>query len=210
MKFLVTAATQNEIAAFSPASEDIDILVTGVGIASTIYHLQKRLQQLDYDMIIQAGFAGSFNEELEPGETVLVSKDTFGDIGAEENYNFKTIFDMGLAAKDEFPFTNGWLINSTASLAHLEHKKVSAITVNKVSDSALVKQQRENSFDPAIETMEGAALHYLCLQENIPFFQLRTISNMVGVRDKTKWLLNASVENLDIELNKLIKKLKDL
>jgi futalosine hydrolase len=31
--------------------------------------------------------------------------------------------------------------------------------------------------------MEGAALHFVCLQEDISFIQLRAISNFVGERD---------------------------
>jgi futalosine hydrolase len=35
--------------------------------------------------------------------------------------------------------------------------------------------------------MEGAALHYTCLMEKIPFMQLRSISNYIAERDKSKW-----------------------
>jgi futalosine hydrolase len=42
---------------------------------------------------------------------------------------------------------------------------VKAITVNKVSDSGLLKQQFIKQFNADIESMEGAALHYTCLQE---------------------------------------------
>jgi futalosine hydrolase len=209
MKLLITAATTNEIAGFSPPAHNTDILITGAGITSTLYHLQKRIQQVDYDMIIQAGIAGSFTGELQLGETVLVQQDTFGDLGAEEKNVFIPLFEMGLADKDEFPFTNGWLVNQNKWLRQFDLKKVNAITVNTVSDDALLKQQREKKFSPGIETMEGAALHYLCLQENIPFLQVRSISNWVGERDKAKWLMKASIENLGAGLTGLVKKLND-
>ena len=45
----------------------------------------------------------------------------------------------------------------------------------------------ENKFLPVIESMEGAALHYVCLMEKIPFLQIRSISNYIGERDKKKW-----------------------
>ena len=209
MKLLITAATKNEIPLFSSPDKDTDILITGVGMVATLFHLQKRIHQMDYDMIIQAGFAGSFTDEIKPGETVIVQQDTFGDLGAEENNKYQTIFDMHLADKDEFPFTNGWLVNNYGLAGSFTHKKVKGITVNKLTDSLSLTQQREEIFQPGIETMEGAALHYICLQENIPFLQLRAISNRVGERDKTKWVLAAATENLDIALNGLLKKLKD-
>ena len=55
--------------------------------------------------------------------------------------------------------------------------------------------------------MEGAALHYVCLHQNIPFIQLRAISNYVGERDKTKWKIDLAISNLHNELIKLLKQL---
>ena len=65
-------------------------------------------------------------------------------------------------------------------------------------------QQFVQSFNADIETMEGAALHYVCLQEHIPFLQIRSISNHVGERDKTKWKIKEAIENLNKELQILI------
>jgi futalosine hydrolase len=58
-----------------------------------------------------------------------------------------------------------------------------------------------------IESMEGAALHYVCLQEAIPFIQLRSVSNFVGERDKTKWRMEEAVDHLNRELILLIHQL---
>ena len=55
--------------------------------------------------------------------------------------------------------------------------------------------------------MEGAAMHYVCLMEKIPFLQLRSISNYIGERNKRKWNMNESIINLNNELIKLIKKI---
>ncbi len=203
MRLLITAATKDEIALFG--DQGYDVLITGVGVPFTQYHLQKRLQQVDYDMIIQAGFAGAFTDELKLGETVVVKQDTFGDLGMEEAHGFHSIFETPFADKDEFPFSDGWLVNTDEWLNSTVYKKVNAITVNKVSDDELLKQQRIHTFRPAIETMEGAALHYVCLQEKVPFLQLRTISNYVGIRDKTQWKMKESVENLNAALNDIIK-----
>jgi futalosine hydrolase len=61
-----------------------------------------------------------------------------------------------------------------------------------------------NVFDPAIESMEGAALHYVCLMENIPFLQIRSISNYIGERNKKKWDMMDSIVNLNKALIKTI------
>jgi futalosine hydrolase len=56
--------------------------------------------------------------------------------------------------------------------------------------------------------MEGAALHYIGLKENIPFLQLRSISNYVGERDKEKWQLQEAIRNVNLVLQELLTKLK--
>src|SRR6187399_1909569 len=102
MQILLIAATKEEIQPFTATDPRVDVLITGAGIPSTIYHLQKRMQQIDYDLIIQAGIAGTFNDKLSLGQTVLVKQDSFGDLGMEEKENFTSIFESGLADKNEF------------------------------------------------------------------------------------------------------------
>ncbi len=209
MQILLTAATPNEIELFINMYGNIDILITGVGVPSTIYNLQKRLQETEYDFVIQAGIAGAFTEELNLAETVLVKQDSFGDLGTEEKNIFTPCIVSGLINPNEFPFADGWLLNSAGIPKNSVLKAVKAVTVNKVSDSSIQKQQLINSFSPHIESMEGAALHYICLQEEIPFVQIRAVSNYVGERDKSKWKIHEAFENLNTELSILINQLKD-
>jgi futalosine hydrolase len=209
MQILLVAATPNEIELFINKYANVDILVTGVGTPATIYHLQKRLHQMDYDFVVQAGIAGSFSTDIALGETVVVKQDTFGDLGAEEKRIYTPYFTSGLINGHEFPFANGWLMNPTILPRGMELRAVKSVTVNRVSDSFLQKVQLIDAFDAQVETMEGAALHYVCLQEEIPFLQIRSVSNYVGERDKSKWSIKASFENLNENLTRLIQQLKD-
>jgi futalosine hydrolase len=209
MQILLIAATPNEIELFINQYSNVDILITGVGTPATIYHLQKKLYQGDYDFVIQAGIAGAFSNELSLGETVLIKQDTFGDIGAEEKRIFTPFTSSGLIDGHHFPFANGWLINATTLPKNVTLKSVKAVTVNKVSDSFLQKIQLTDAFDAQVESMEGAALHYVCLLEKISFIQIRSISNYVGERDKSKWKIKEAFENLNTELTRLIRQLKD-
>lgn len=203
MRILVIAATENEVDVDNLKKTAVEFLVTGVGVPATIYQLQKRLQQDKPGMVIQAGIAGSFGDRA-LGEVVLVKQDVFADLGMEEQGEFRTVFDSGFADKDAFPFTNGWLVNSHPLLAGYHLPSVPAVTVNKVTDSQVQRRQLVDSFSPAVETMEGAALHYVCLMENIPFIQVRGISNLVGERDKLKWRFREAIANLNREMHQLI------
>lgn len=68
-------------------------------------------------------------------------------------------------------------------------------------------QQLIKKYDPTIESMEGAALHYVCREFNIPFIQLRAISNYVGERDKSNWKIQEAIENLNQTILRFIDKL---
>jgi futalosine hydrolase len=207
MQILLIAATASEIQPFAAVNREVDIMITGVGVPSTIYHLQKRIQQVGYDLIIQAGIAGCFNDKTPLGQSFLVKQDCFADIGIDEKENYYPVFKTEFADENEFPFTNGWLLNADENLAYSDLPAVKAITVNTVSDSERQKQLFRREFDAALETMEGAALHYVCLQENIPFVQIRSVSNYVGERDKTKWKIQEAIANLNTELCKLINRI---
>ncbi len=62
---------------------------------------------------------------------------------------------------------------------------------------------------PVVESMEGAALHYTCLEEGIAFLQLRAVSNTVGERNKTKWDIRAAIDGLNDRLIRLLQDLGD-
>ena len=204
MRILLIAATQYEIEPFSAENKALDVLITGVGVPATIYLLQKTIQQIQPDLIIQAGIAGTFSEKQLLGEVVLVKQDAFGDLGMEQKEQFTPIFRSEFANKNEFPFSDGWLINPSTLFTRTQLRSVKAITVNKVTDSILQKQQSIINFSPDIESMEGAALHFVALQQNIPFIQIRSISNWVGERDKSNWKIKEAISNLNNELKKII------
>ncbi len=204
MSILIVAATQLEIKPILEEKESIDFLITGVGIAPVIFYLTKKIYEKRYDCIIQAGIAGSFNDSVNLGETVIVKEDTFADVGIEENGKFQTLFETGFMDKNEFPYTNGWLINKRVLLQKNGLRMVKGITVNKVIGNDLQNKINKEKFSADIESMEGAAFHYVCLQQKINFLQLRSISNRVGERDKTKWKIEEAIENLNKELIKIV------
>jgi futalosine hydrolase len=55
--------------------------------------------------------------------------------------------------------------------------------------------------------MEGGALHYVGLQERITFLQIRSISNDIGIRDKSKWNISLAIQRLNDRLVRLLQEL---
>jgi futalosine hydrolase len=207
MKLLVVAATEFEIKPFINEHNNIEILISGVGIPSTLFNLSKKVILNNYDLVIQAGIAGVFNNRFQKSSVVLVSQDTFGDIGIDENKKFSTLFDNEFANANDFPYNSGWLLNTNSLLSSGNLSVAKGITVNMVTDNRERIHSIAEKFNADIESMEGAAFHYVCLQERINFLQIRSISNDVGERDKTKWEMKKAITNLNIELKKMIQNL---
>lgn len=209
MQILLCAATEMEIAPtikFLGATDfPVDVLITGVGLPASIYALTKKICTNKPKYILQAGIAGCFSKHLSLGDVVVVESETIGDLGVEEKSGFHSVFDMGFTDKHNWPWKDGKLTNSTKEYRHAGLTIVNAVTVNEIStNEGRINYYREQ-LHAAIETMEGAALHYAGLMENIPFMQIRALSNYIGERDKTKWHLHEAISNLNYELQRLFK-----
>ena len=207
---LVVAATAKEIDPFidltrSGSFTNTDILISGIGLTASTYHLSRQLALKKYDLVIQAGVAGSFDNKIGLGQVVAVKQDAIADQSVVELEKLKTLFDLQLVPQDQYPYKKGWLVNPYKEiLKKTKLKIVKAISVNQISTSKqMIKFYRE-SFDPVAESMEGAALHYVCLMENTPFIQIRSISNYIGERNKKKWNMMDSIINLNESLISII------
>lgn len=211
MHLLVCAATAQEIAPLEEflkqhpeGNHRIDLLITGVGSVAATYHLTRALADSRPDYVLQGGIAGSFDAGTPPGKAVFIFEEILGDCGAEEKDGWMDLFDLALV-KDEFPFTEKRLTNPYCS----EWEKyglpfVRSVSVSEISTSPERINQLIQKYRPVVESMEGAAFHYVCLREHIPFMQLRVVSNHVGERNKLSWKLEEAVEQLNTELKKII------
>ena len=130
-KILIVASTEAEVAELEKNMTDcksldtnvysckyndmcVDILISGIGIPQTLYRTTKWLAKHKYDLVVNVGICGGYNEELEMGDVVSVVLDEFADIGiTEKDGSFKTLFDEELMKLNVKPFKNGKLYNTS-------------------------------------------------------------------------------------------------
>lgn len=213
MNILLIAATLSEIQTTidyyknnNLLEKNIDHLITGIGLMQTTYHLTQYLQNNTSNIIIQAGIAGCFHNKYMLGDVVLVDKDFLGDMGVIEDNHFKNIFDLKLIDAKAFPFSDNALINPHKNiLDKIQLPKVISVSINEITTQPDRIQYYQQKYNAEVESMEGAAFHYVCLQQNIPFIQMRSISNRIGIRDKAKWKIKEAIENLNKQLINCIK-----
>ncbi|MGA3014515.1 MAG: futalosine hydrolase [Bacteroidales bacterium] len=224
MKMLITSATRFEIRPLMDnftfiQNEDaplfqcqyrdnsVDFLITGMGTTPTAYYLGKILSQTKYDYVINAGICGSYTNLLPIGKVVNVTEENFCELGAENNDQFISLFQLGLVEPDDPPFRSGKLINNTPTegsvLKGLEPAR--GITSNTIHGHAETIRKMRELFKPDIESMEGAAFFYACLLSGVPFHEIRSISNFVEERDKSKWDIPLALANLNNVLFEILK-----
>jgi futalosine hydrolase len=208
MTVLLAAATPAEIKPFidyyrsqtDAFPHQADVLITGIGLVAATYSLVKQVSIKQPDLIIQAGVGGCFDKTIALGTVLAVKQDTIADLGVVESGRLLDLADLGLMRRNQVPFTNGWLPNKNAILKKVKMKKVSAISINEITTSQKRVAVYREKFNPVIESMEGAALHFVALSDRIPFLQIRAVSNYVGERNKKKWKMKEAVTNLNNEL----------
>lgn len=188
---------------FSKDDLSIKVQVIGVGMVNTSLRSSRLIQEFQPDLCILMGVAGTFKDSLDIGTVVNVIEESYGDLGAEDaEGNFLSIFDLGLAEADQFPFTNKKLANQSKDFAFL--KKVRSISLNTSSGFTPNIEKLKALYDVDIENMEGAAFFQTCLEYKVPFLEIRSISNKVESRNKENWNLALAIENLNNILLEMI------
>jgi futalosine hydrolase len=153
-------------------------------------------------LVVNAGIAGSLTDEIGVGEVVNVVEEEFADVGIEEEYEFLTLFDSGYLKPDEFPFENRLL--KAEKLPYMpELKRVKAITTNTSHSRKSSISQIKGKFTAQIESMEGAALFYVCRWASVPCIQIRSVSNYVAPAESACWDIPLALDNLNKTLHVL-------
>jgi futalosine hydrolase len=216
MRILIVAATDAEmdgivarlgarrrhgdrVSEYSAAGRAVHLLVTGVGMVATAAWCSRALAERSYDLALNAGLCGSFDESLVPGTVVHVVSDCLAELGAEDGDRFLTLQELGLEDSvdraDARPGSCAELRNAAppAISALDDLRKARGITVNTAhgherSIAAVVER-----LHPQVESMEGAAFMYACLMHGIPFAQIRAVSNVVERRNRSSWKVEEAI-----------------
>lgn len=202
---LVVAATQFELDKVADKVQEISrlhqfdlrTLVAGVGMVSTTHHLTRYLYDQPPDLVLNVGIAGAFRQEVSLGSVFQVTKDCFADLGAEErDGSYISLQKMNLENASSFSDSDGFM-ESNAHFSDFDCLPAAVgATVNTVHGFEPSIEQFRRRLPCDVETMEGAAALYTCMQFDIPMIQIRAISNHVTARNRRAWNVPLALEKL--------------
>lgn len=196
MKILVVTAVEAEraaVAAALPARADVRLIAGGVGPACAAAAAAAALGGAGgFDLVLGAGIAGGFSP-LCPGDVAVAASIAFADLGAETPDGFRGAADLGFGVDryDVAPKLAVELTDRTGG--HLG----TILTVATVTGSASGAAALAARFPDAVaEGMEGAGVAAAAVLHGVPFGEVRTISNVVGPRERDSWQIPEALRAL--------------
>lgn len=197
MSLFVCAATEGELSAWGPPSDEVILGVTGVGIPATFNALLGWVGPLP-TAIVNIGIAGAYpGSGLVIGDLVVGTSEVYGDIGftLPEPPHFRPITESPFGGFYQNPLTL-WVP------AGLDLAQGRGCTVSTCTGTRAQGEQRATLFGAQFETMEGAAIAQWGQRSGIPVCEVRAISNHAADRDMRPENIALSIKNLAMFLRK--------
>ena len=177
---------------------DLHLLITGTGIAATIYSVTKYLQHQATELLVQVGTAEAIDNNTECGSVVQIVSDRFADPGnGLQEQGDQSAGEKGERTISEPPFEDGWLHNKKTG--DFLPPAIAVTTLNPELSLEQLKMLKNKHPEAGIFTAECAAFFYVGLQENIPFLSIRAISKKFEA-ETTQSEVEKTIKNLNAVL----------
>lgn len=191
------------------------LLHTGIGSSSTAIAVTRFLERNRPQAVLMIGCGGCYpHSGLEIGDLALATEEIFGDLGVMTGERFEPLEEMNITIKpipvQRISLTTP-LQQSVAALLAAETDKQSCqlrcgpfVTVNTCSGNPQLSSELESRTEGYCENMEGAAAAQACALYQVPFLELRGISNPTGTRDPELWDLKRGAQAAQWGLSRIL------
>ncbi len=169
---------------------NVTVAAVGVGPAAAAAGTARLLTAAEaagtpYTAVLSAGIGGGFPDRAAVGGVVLATRSVAADLGAESPAGFLPLDELGFG--DPVGRVDPALLAAlraalpTAGLG-------TVLTLSTVTGTETTARALAARFPDAVaEAMEGDGVAVAAGQAEVPFAELRTISNLVGPRDRSAW-----------------------
>lgn len=198
--YLVTAATEFEMQPFLVLGKSgkFRSLLTGIGPVETAVRVSSWLHQHEEGItgVINFGVAGAYpriGRNNGPGmlDICLAEREVLGDLGICLQDRLERFTGKTLGVRDTFD-ADPILLTRARNILRDERLKIYSgtfVTVNCASGTANRGNMLARQFGGMCENMEGAAVARVCSDFDLPWVEIRCISNIVEDRDTNRWKL---------------------
>lgn len=193
------------------------LIETGVGLVNTTHALTVALQQINPELVIQTGIGGAYLQaQLNMGDIVLATEENYAELGVITPQGWHTAEEIGIPLlKTHRDYYNTYpldqdLVNEAQHTLQTNQINVTTgpfVTVQQCSGRTDIGNTLAERFQAICENMEGVAAAQLCTQYNVPFLELRAISNPVEDRNRDAWDIPTALQKSQIATQTLVQAL---
>jgi len=186
-----------------------DLMITGPGVFNAAHALSVYLEHSSPAMVLLTGIAGIFRQTGgNIGDVAIATQEHYIHTGIQTDYleNDPLPFDLieadPLTRKGIYPFEQKRVDQAHEILSRFfVSKKINIIkgpfiTVSSITSSFKQADRLYSAFSPVMEAMEGAACAHIAALYDIPIIEVRSASNYVGERDKSRWDIDLAAKQL--------------
>lgn len=214
-KILVVAATPLE----AQLMHSNDPLVTGIGAVNTAHALTARLATGPKpSIVIQTGIAGAFVQaNVDVCSVLLADTEIYGDLGVLTPSGWRPLEEIGIpllaatasreARFNYFPLDPALVRRASAAAGSMIARTGKFLTVSEVTGVRAKADELYERFAALCESMEGAAAAHVCALYDVPFLEVRGVSNLVEDRDRSKWRIPEAAQAAQRVVLKLLETL---
>jgi futalosine hydrolase len=168
------------------------LAAVGVGVTSTALALGTFAATVGADRIIMVGSGGAFPESgLSVGDLAVASSEILSELGVCTGPGIGDAQRLGLPRLSQEIRLDRKITDSLldAAARHANTRVGSFLSVIGVSADVSQAEARGRRFNTLVENMEGYAVALAGERFNMMVGEVRAISNMAGIRDKSDWNL---------------------
>ena len=201
---LVLTATAIEAALLQ--SSRVSVVLTGIGAVNTAYALTQYLAtQPRPSLVIQTGIAGAYVPAGIPvGSVVLADTEIYGDLGVMTTGGWLPAEEIGIPIVEArgahpprfnyFPLDPDLVSRASTIGGSLIARIGPFLTLSQVTGVRTLGDALHQRFGALCESMEGAAAAHVCALHDVPFLEVRGISNLIEDRNRAAWRIKEAAE----------------
>lgn len=160
------------------------VVVCGIGPAAAAAATATALSRLRFTAVASVGICGGFPGAAAVGDVVVATDLVAADLGAGSPEGFLAMGQLGWA-DDSHRLDPALVRTITRRVGDCVTGPV--ITVSTVTGTAERMAELAGRHGAVAEAMEGWGVLTAALPHGLPVLEVRTVSNVVGVRDTSAW-----------------------
>jgi len=181
------------------------VLVTGIGLVNAAFSLGRALgAEPGVSGVINFGVMGAFDlDRLPLRSAAVVGKEIWPEFGlityrglVPEALGFPQWKGPDGPVFDKIDLAPDRAAASMKVSLPGDWPRIVSLSVAGVTGNLERAKELFETYGPDCENMEGFALALGCLHAELPFLEVRTISNLVGAREHSSWDLEGSLKAL--------------